>query len=538
MLSHLVLDDRGWFLAKPFTEGAPLVIANASERDPNDLFLSPVLAYSQNRHMAVVPIAIDGRRLGAFLLMYKGQDEPKLSPRVAEELRRVVSGTDADLAAWLSGPYMDANRLQILVQSRFFKHMARDWMAAIYSHESYNFYQPNRQMLAVLAAIDTQRRNLLLSEICQRCPWVQKIVDAIFYQTDVLLPITPSRNLYCQNADVASSLRAMGLRPPDYRAHDTPAFVGWTNQLLVWIDKAEPLERQLQPYLLPMPETPSRSSSASQPLHVRTSSFSRSNSSGTTGPITSSPAVSSSAAPAPSPVVVEAPKPWAFSHRDVFDLIGKHKYDHTLPDLLTSLADPSQPFPWYEPAFAESLANKLAGSGAMRQAAVLGVVTHYLYRTFLPHQELVKAWSHLRRTCETVHANGRPATATFLLYKSILEFLHPFHDGNGRFARTVASILLRRAGFTRLLINSDNKILSPDEFFKLLIKERQLHQRLLEQQAAQQAAQQQLQQQQQQQQSEGGSNNPPQRSPFGTPRGGSSGSSGFTLGLGLSSSLN
>jgi hypothetical protein len=151
----------------------------------------------------------------------------------------------------------------------------------------------------------------------------------------------------------------------------------------------------------------------------------------------------------------------------VFDLIGKHKYDHTLPDLLTSLADASQPFAWYDPAFAESLANKLAGSGAMRQAAVLGVVTHYLYRTFLPHQELVKAWAHLRRTCESVVAMGRPATAAFLLYKSILEFLHPFHDGNGRFARAVASILLRKNGFTRVLINSDNKILSPDEFFKL-----------------------------------------------------------------------
>ena len=35
-----------------------------------------------------------------------------------------------------------------------------------------------------------------------------------------------------------------------------------------------------------------------------------------------------------------AATPWAFSHRDVFDLIGKHKYDHTLPDLLTALAGP------------------------------------------------------------------------------------------------------------------------------------------------------------------------------------------------------
>ena len=169
-----------------------------------------------------------------------------------------------------------------------------------------------------------------------------------------------------------------------------------------------------------------------------------------------------------------------------------------------------------------------------------GVVTHYLYRTFLHPHELSKAWTQLHRSVDHLWAEGRPATAIFVLYKSVLEFLHPFHDGtcwggvggwvvcvcvcfspssslclssfynpffpssrrlppssecalvrknsfysprhphnipslppppslplpppgNGRFSRVVASVLLRRAGFPRALIHSENKILSLKE---------------------------------------------------------------------------
>jgi len=156
----------------------------------------------------------------------------------------------------------------------------------------------------------------------------------------------------------------------------------------------------------------------------------------------------------------------------VFDLIGRHKYDHTLVEELSSYCDPSVDFPWYEPPFAELLANKLAGSGAMRQMAVLGVVTHHLYRTFLPPVELSKAWRYLGRRVVDLTANQhKVATAVIVMYKSVLEFLHPFHDGNGRFARVVATILLRRGGYDRTLINSENKILSVKEFFDLLMRQ-------------------------------------------------------------------
>jgi len=116
----------------------------------------------------------------------------------------------------------------------------------------------------------------------------------------------------------------------------------------------------------------------------------------------------------------------------VFDLIGRHKYDHTLVEELSSYCDPSVDFPWYEPPFAELLANKLAGSGAMRQMAVLGVVTHHLYRTFLPPVELSKAWRYLGRRVVDLTANQhKVATAVIVMYKSVLEFLHPSMMGMG-----------------------------------------------------------------------------------------------------------
>ncbi|EWM23765.1 hypothetical protein Naga_101122g1 [Nannochloropsis gaditana] len=48
---------------------------------------------------------------------------------------------------------------------------------------------------------------------------------------------------------------------------------------------------------------------------------------------------------------------------------------------------------------------------------------------------------------------------------------HPLQERNGRFARVVASVLLRRAGFPRALIHSENKILSLNEFFDIVSKE-------------------------------------------------------------------
>lgn len=58
--------------------------------------------------------------------------------------------------------------------------------------------------------------------------------------------------------------------------------------------------------------------------------------------IPTQPQTDAPAAPAPAPSAA----PWAFSHRDVFDLIGKHKYDHTLPDLLSALAGPQAGGKW------------------------------------------------------------------------------------------------------------------------------------------------------------------------------------------------
>lgn len=81
VMSHLVLDDRSWFLTDSFNENQPYVVAEAATRDPNELFLSPVMAYTQNKHLAVLPMVLNGRRLGAFLLLFKSPEPPKIPPR-------------------------------------------------------------------------------------------------------------------------------------------------------------------------------------------------------------------------------------------------------------------------------------------------------------------------------------------------------------------------------------------------------------------------------------------------------------------------
>ncbi|GAB5036658.1 ankyrin domain protein [Nannochloropsis oceanica] len=453
VMSHLVLDDRTWFLDESFKDNKPLVVAEAAGRDPNDLFLSPLMAYTQNKHLAVLPVLLNGRRLGAFLLLFKSPEPPKLSTRLGEEVHQIVSGTEKDLNAWLSSPSTDAARIQLLLQSRWLKQRIKEWIAAVYSQESYNFYNPNRSMCAVLQAVLAQRRFIVLADVCQRCPWVQQLVDAVFYMVDVLLPMPPSKPLFALNAECASDLRRLGFRPPDLRAQvDSPVYTQWLSLLRAWTDQGQALELELKHAQGAVQLLEARSEDVEKKMKGSSSTSSQPSSLSTS--------------------VHGSKEPWSFSHRDVFDLIGKHKYDHTLPDLLSSLAAPQGgAFPWYDRAYAECLATKLAGSGAMRQGAALGVVTHYLYRTFLHPHELPKAWAQLHRSVDHLWAEGRPATAIFVLYKSVLEFLHPFHDGNGRFSRVVASVLLRRAGFPRALIHSENKILSLKEFFEIVTKE-------------------------------------------------------------------
>jgi hypothetical protein len=131
----------------------------------------------------------------------------------------------------------------------------------------------------------------------------------------------------------------------------------------------------------------------------------------------------------------------------VFDLIGKHKYDANVPDMvsgeavrrplptrlpclalavahcvvgcgvssqLSGLANPVTELPWHDKAWAEGLATKLSGSGSMRQSPAIGVVTHYVYRTFMHPSELPKAWAALVAMAADLQARNRPATAALV----------------------------------------------------------------------------------------------------------------------------
>jgi len=46
----------------------------------------------QNKHLAVIPMVANGRRLGAFLLLFKSEAPPKLDVRLVEEVHQVSTG--------------------------------------------------------------------------------------------------------------------------------------------------------------------------------------------------------------------------------------------------------------------------------------------------------------------------------------------------------------------------------------------------------------------------------------------------------------
>jgi len=98
----------------------------------------------------------------AFLMLYQGKEAPRVGElqRVVEEVTLLMSGTEANLLKWLQHPLSsDPLRLSIFLQSRYLRHRVREWIGAIYAQESYLFYNPNRNIAAILQlAAEVQQR--------------------------------------------------------------------------------------------------------------------------------------------------------------------------------------------------------------------------------------------------------------------------------------------------------------------------------------------------------------------------------------------
>lgn len=83
------------------------------------------------------------------------------------------------------------------------------------------------------------------------------------------------------------------------------------------------------------------------------------------------------------------------------------------------------------------------------------------YRCFLPPAEIPAGMAHLAAVISSpAFARGlHPVIQAFYVFSTLVYFIHPFEDGNGRVARLLGNILLRRHGFP-WVIHANDKILS------------------------------------------------------------------------------
>jgi hypothetical protein len=199
--------------------------------------------------------------------------------------------------------------------------------------------------------------------VCQRCPWVQQLVDAIFYMCDVLLPMPPSKPLFAMNAECVQELRSMGFRAPDLRyvvylytyihtythhlphplfhplsltlhtySHthiyinknrattDSPVYSQWVQHVRAWTEQGEQLEKDLA-------RLQAHVSALEQQTHTHTQTLTEGGGGGAgeEGGQTQTQTQTQTQQQQQqqqAPVAVSSSLPWTFSHRDVFDLIG------------------------------------------------------------------------------------------------------------------------------------------------------------------------------------------------------------------------
>ena len=153
-----------------------------------------------------------------------------------------------------------------------------------------------------------------------------------------------------------------------------------------------------------------------------------------------------------------------FTKMDLFDIIGKHAYNYNLINYLNNIININ--FDFCEPENLKILSEQISGNNEFRINNVIGIASGKSYCLFLPHQEINKGISLVQDIYEQ-NAN-KPIKQIYYYYSAMVEYVHPFSDGNGRLFRIIANIMLRQIGIKKI-INSEQKVLSFNEFCKLIL---------------------------------------------------------------------
>jgi hypothetical protein len=151
-----------------------------------------------------------------------------------------------------------------------------------------------------------------------------------------------------------------------------------------------------------------------------------------------------------------------YTNRDIYDIIGRHKYDTKLIDYLNNLINIDLDF--CDPRILKLLSQNISGNNEFRTSNVIGIASGKSYCLFLPHEEIDKAILLVKDCFEQII---NPIKQIYYYYSAMVEYIHPFSDGNGRLFRVITNIMLRKIGIKEI-INSEQKVLSFNEFCKLI----------------------------------------------------------------------
>lgn len=147
---------------------------------------------------------------------------------------------------------------------------------------------------------------------------------------------------------------------------------------------------------------------------------------------------------------------------DLYEIIGNHHPNRPTVDLINKISVNN----WKENLIQIllNISNFFPEScSQLRKSVVIGQESFSHYRLFIPPHEINRAIEIIM----TKIRNFSTVKAIFIIYKSLLEYIHPFVDANGRIVRTCMTLILRHHGINTCL-TTDHKILKWDSYLKLI----------------------------------------------------------------------
>eukprot|EP00736_Rhodelphis_marinus_P004086 Rmarinus@m.14425 len=109
--------------------------------------------------------------------------------------------------------------------------------------------------------------------------------------------------------------------------------------------------------------------------------------------------------------------------------------------------------------------------GAFRDTLVVGSYLFFqYYRVFVPWEEVPTALGVAQSCMASEGADWCPLMKAFFVFSSIVHYVHPFLDGNGKLSRLLGNIFMRAAGYPDLLFRAQDKVITLEELMKRMLK--------------------------------------------------------------------